>query len=62
MRPVCGPARPTHTPSKSVYTRILMNISELETRLNQLAEQAVAEFAEVERKEDAIQVKNRYLG
>ncbi|AWV88338.1 phenylalanine--tRNA ligase subunit alpha [Bradymonas sediminis] len=39
-----------------------MNISELETRLNQLAEQAVAEFAEVERKEDAIQVKNRYLG
>ncbi|MBA2665080.1 MAG: phenylalanine--tRNA ligase subunit alpha [Bradymonadaceae bacterium] len=39
-----------------------MNVSELEVRLGELADQAVAELAQVARKEDAIQVKNRYLG
>jgi phenylalanyl-tRNA synthetase alpha chain len=39
-----------------------MNVSELETKLEQLAHEAVAELENADRKEDAIQIKNRYLG
>ncbi|QDG49795.1 phenylalanine--tRNA ligase subunit alpha [Persicimonas caeni] len=39
-----------------------MNVSELETKLEQLADEAVGELEGAERKEDAIQIKNRYLG
>ncbi len=39
-----------------------MNVSELESRLGELAQQAVEELAVAARREDAIQVKNRYLG
>ncbi len=39
-----------------------MNVSELESRLDALAQQAVEELAGAARREDAIQVKNRYLG
>jgi phenylalanyl-tRNA synthetase alpha chain len=39
-----------------------MNVSELETKLEQLADEAVAELEGADRKEDAIQIKNRYLG
>ncbi|MFP4598528.1 MAG: phenylalanine--tRNA ligase subunit alpha [Persicimonas sp.] len=39
-----------------------MNVSELEEQLQQLAEQAVGELEGAEHNEDAIQIKNRYLG
>lgn len=39
-----------------------MNVSELESRLGELAQQAVEALAVAVRREDAIQVKNRYLG
>ncbi len=39
-----------------------MNVSELEQKLDELAHEAVSELKHAERKEDAIQIKNRYLG
>ncbi len=39
-----------------------MNVEELEGRLTELASEAVAHLAEVADRENAIQVKNRYLG
>lgn len=39
-----------------------MNVSELESKLEALAQEAVGELEQAERKEDAIQIKNRYLG
>ncbi len=39
-----------------------MNVEELEKRLAQLADTAVAELGETTEREEAIQVKNRYLG
>jgi phenylalanyl-tRNA synthetase alpha chain len=39
-----------------------MDVSELETKLEQLTDKAVAELDNADRKEDTIQIKNRYLG
>ena len=39
-----------------------MNVSQLQTKLEALANEAVEALAGAERKEDAIQLKNRYLG
>lgn len=39
-----------------------MNLSELTDRLNELAEQAQGDFAQVERQDELVQVKNKFLG